>query len=210
MLAENMFKENSFKDKVVLITGGGTGLGKPLKLILHPIRDHIPLYLGAEGPKNVALGAELCDGWIPMFISPYRMMDVYKDAMAIRGPDFEIAASIPVVVDDNLDRALAQVKQSVGFYVGGMGAKSFNVHKDHISRQGFADEAEKIQELFLSGQRDQAIAAVPDQLVDEISLCGSKDRIRDRLAAWKESPVTMLNVGSADVDTLRFLAEELA
>ena len=189
---------------------GGTGLGKPLKLILHPIRDHIPLYLGAEGPKNVALGAELCDGWIPMFISPYRMMDVYKDAMAIRGPDFEIAASIPVVVDDNLDRALAQVKQSVGLYVGGMGAKSFNVHKDHISRQGFADEAEKIQELFLSGQRDQAIAAVPDQLVDEISLCGSKDRIRDRLAAWKESPVTMLNVGSADVDTLRFLAEELA
>jgi F420-dependent oxidoreductase-like protein len=189
---------------------GGTGLGKPLKLILHPIRDHIPLYLGAEGPKNVALGAELCDGWIPMFISPYRMMDVYKDAMAIRAPDFEIAASIPVVVDDNLDRALAQVKQSVGFYVGGMGAKSFNVHKDHISRQGFADEAEKIQELFLSGQRDQAIAAVPDQLVDEISLCGSKDRIRDRLAAWKESPVTMLNVGSADVDTLRFLAEELA
>jgi alkanesulfonate monooxygenase SsuD/methylene tetrahydromethanopterin reductase-like flavin-dependent oxidoreductase (luciferase family) len=158
----------------------------------------------------VALGAELCDGWIPMFISPYRMMDVYKDAMAIRAPDFEIAASIPVVVDDNLDRALAQVKQSVGFYVGGMGAKSFNVHKDHISRQGFADEAEKIQELFLSGQRDQAIAAVPDQLVDEISLCGSKDRIRDRLAAWKESPVTMLNVGSADVDTLRFLAEELA
>ncbi len=188
---------------------GGTGLGKPLKLILHPLRDHIPVYLGAEGPKNVALSAELFDGWIPMFLSPYRMMDVYQDAMRIKTADFEIAATVPVIIDDDLDRALAQIKQSVGFYVGGMGAKSFNVHKDHISRQGFAEAADKIQELFLSGHRDEAIAAVPDQLVDEISLCGSKERIRDRLAVWKESPVTMLNVGTADIDTLRFLAEEL-
>ncbi len=188
---------------------GGTGLGKPLKLSQRPFRDHIPLYLGAEGPKNVAMSAELCDGWIPMFLSPYRMMDVYKDAMAIRNKDFEITPLVPVVIDDNLDRALTQVKQTVGFYVGGMGARSFNVHKDHISRQGFAVEAEKIQELFLSGKREEAIAAVPDQLVDEISLCGSKQRIRDRLAAWKESPVTMLNVGSDEDDTLRFMAEEL-
>ena len=136
-------------------------------------------------------------------------MGVYEHAMQIRSPDFEIAATVPVIIDDDLDRARGQIKQQVGVYVGGMGAKSFNVHKDHISRQGFAAEAEKIQELFLSGQRDQAIAAVPDQLVDEISLCGSKDRIRDRLAVWKESPVTMLNVGTADIDTLRFLAEEL-
>ncbi|HIG44003.1 MAG: LLM class F420-dependent oxidoreductase [bacterium] len=187
----------------------GTGLGKPLKLILHPIRDHIPLYLGAEGPKNVALSAELCDGWIPMFISPYRMMEQYKDAMQIKPPQFEIAATVPVIIDDDVDRALAQIKQNVGFYVGGMGAKSFNVHKDHISRMGFAEEANRIQELFLSGQRDQAIAAVPDELADEISLCGPKERIRERLEAWKESPVTMLNVGSADAGTLRFLAEEL-
>lgn len=188
---------------------GGTGLGKPLKLILHPVRQHIPLYLGAEGPKNVALAAELCDGWIPMFLSPYRMMDVYRDAMARRAPNFEIAASVPVVIDDDLDRALMQIKQTVGFYVGGMGAKSFNVHKDHISRMGFADAANEIQELFLAGKRDQAIAAVPDELADEISLCGSKERIRDRLAAWHESPVTMLNIGTADADTLRFFAEEL-
>lgn len=188
---------------------GGTGLGKPLKLILHPAREHIPLYLGAEGPKNVALGVEVCDGWIPMFLSPYRMMDVYKDAMQRLTPDFEIAATVPVIIDDDLDRALAQIKQSVGFYVGGMGAKTFNVHKDHVSRMGFAAEADKIQELFLSGHRDEAIAAVPDQLVDEISLCGPKERIRERLEVWKESPVTMLNVGSADTDTLRFLAEEL-
>ncbi len=188
---------------------GGTGLGKPLKLILHPAREHIPVYLGAEGPKNVALGVELCDGWIPMFLSPYRMMDQYKDAMGRRRPDFEIAATVPVIIDDDLDGALAKIKQNVGFYVGGRGAKSFNVHKDHVSRMGFEAEANKIQELFMSGHRDEAIAAVPDALADEISLCGSKDRIRDRLGAWKESPVTMLNVGSADADTLRFLAEEL-
>jgi len=188
---------------------GGTGLGKPLKLIQHPLRDHIPVYLGAEGPKNVALGAELCDGWIPMFISPYRMMDVYKDAMRIKSPHFEIAATVPVVIDDDLDKALAVVKQTVGFYVGGMGAKSFNVHKDHVGRMGFAEEAERVQELFMSGKRDQAIAAVPDQLVDEIALCGPRERVRERLAAWKESPVTMLNVGAADAGTLQFLAEEL-
>ncbi|MBT4492380.1 MAG: LLM class F420-dependent oxidoreductase [Gammaproteobacteria bacterium] len=188
---------------------GGTGLGKPLKLILHPVRDHIPLYLGAEGPKNVALGAELCDGWIPMILSPYRMMDQYKDAMRIKAPQFEIAATVPVFIDDDVDRALAAVKQQVGFYIGGMGARTYNVHKDHVSRMGFEAEADKIQELFLAGKRDQAIAAVPDQLVDEISLCGPRERIRDRLTAWKESPVTMLNVDSSNPDTLRFLAEEL-
>ena len=188
---------------------GGTGLGKPLKLILHPAREHIPVYLGAEGPKNVALSTELFDGWIPMFLSPYRMMDQYKVAMQQRASDFQIAATVPVIIDDDLDRALGQIKQNIGFYVGGMGAKSFNVHKDHVSRMGFEAEANKIQDLFMSGHRDEAIAAVPDTLADEISLCGSKDRIRDRLTAWKESPVTMLNAGSANADTLRFLAEEL-
>jgi len=188
---------------------GGTGLGKALKLIQHPVREHIPVYLGAEGPKNVAMSAEICDGWIPMFISPYRMMGVYEDAMAIKSPLFEIAAGVPVIIDDDIDRALGQIKQTVGFYVGGMGAKSFNVHKDHISRFGFADAAEKIQDLFLSGQRDQAIAAVPDELADEISLVGPKERIRERLQAWKDSPVTQINVGSGDPETLRFMAEEL-
>lgn len=188
---------------------GGTGLGKPLKSILHPVRERIPVYLGAEGPKNVAMGVEICDGWIPMFISPYRMMDVYREAMERRSPDFEIAATLPVIINDDVDAALMQVKQQVGFYVGGMGAKSFNVHKDHISRFGFEKEAQEIQDLFMSGKRDQAIAAVPDQLADEISLVGPKARIRDRLAAWKESPVTQLSVGTADADTMRFLAEEL-
>lgn len=188
---------------------GGTGLGKPLKLILHPIREEIPLYLGAEGPKNVALGAELCDGWIPMFLSPYRMESMYGESLKRRKPDFDIAAGVPVIITDDVDSALMQVKQNVGFYVGGMGAKSFNVHKDHISRMGFGEEAQKIQELFMAGRRDQAMATVPDQLADEISLVGPKERIRDRLAAWKESPVTGINVGSNDPATLQFMAEEL-
>ncbi len=188
---------------------GGTGLGKPLKLIQHPVRPDIPLYLGAEGPKNVALGAELCDGWIPMFLSPYRMMDVYEASLAHRPPHFDISATVPVIIDENIDRGLAQIKQNVGFYVGGMGAKSFNVHKDHIGRLGFGEAADRIQELFMSGHRDEAMAAVPDQLADEIALVGPKDRIRERLDAWKDSPVTQLNVGTRDMDTLRFLAEEL-
>lgn len=186
---------------------GGTGLGKPLKLIQHPVRDHLPVYLGAEGPKNVALSAELFDGWIPMFLSPYRMNEVYKDAMAIKGPEFEIAAAVPVVVDDDLDRALMHVKQQVGFYVGGMGAKSFNVHKDHITRFGFGEAAQEIQDLFMAGKRDHAIAAVPDQLADEIALCGPRERIVERLQAWKDSPVTQLTVGTADPATLEFMAE---
>ena len=188
---------------------GGTGLGKPLKLILHPVRERIPVYLGAEGPKNVAMSAEICDGWIPMFLSPYRMMDMYKDAMRIRNQDFEIAAAVPVIVDDDVQRALDQIKQNVGFYVGGMGAKNFNVHKDHVVRMGFGDAAERIQELFFAGRRDEAMAAVPNELCDEIALVGPKERIRERLAAWKESPVTMINVGSGSPDTLRFMAEEL-
>ena len=124
---------------------GGTGLGKPLKLILHPVREHIPVYLGAEGPKNAALGAEICDGWIPMLLSPYRMMDMYKDAMRIRNQNFEIAATVTVIMDDDVDRALSQIKQNVGFYVGGMGAKSFNVHKDHVTRMGFGAQADRVQ-----------------------------------------------------------------
>ncbi len=186
---------------------GGMGLGKPLKLILHPLREEIPLYLGAEGPKNVALGAELCDGWIPMFLSPFKMDQLYGDSLKRRPPHFDIAASVPVIVDDDLDRALLQIKQNIGFYVGGMGAKNFNVHKDHVCRMGYETEADRVQELFMSKRREEAFAAIPDELADEVSLVGSKDRIKDRLQAWEESPVTSINVGSRNPDTLRFMAE---
>jgi len=157
----------------------------------------------------VAMSAEICDGWIPMFLSPYRMHEQYADAMKIKSPDFEIAASVSVVIDDDVDKARAQIKNNVGFYVGGMGAKTFNVHKDHVGRMGYGDAADEIQNLFMAGKRDAAFAAVPDELVDEIALCGPKERIRERLQGWKDSPVTQLNVGTADLDTLRFFAEEL-
>jgi len=188
---------------------GGTGLGKPLKLMQHPLRKHIPVYLGAEGPKNVAMSAELFDGWIPMFLAPQKMSTQYADMMKIRQPDFEIAAAIPVVIDDDIDKARMQIKQNVGFYVGGMGAKTFNVHKDHVGRMGYADAAQEIQDLFMAGKRDAAFAAVPDELIDEISFCGPKERIRELLPTWKDSPVTQLNIGTADREVLRFFAEEV-
>ena len=184
-------------DHYQLPLDGGTGLGKPLKLMQHPLRDHIPTYLGAEGPKNVALAAEICDGWIPMFLSPYRMAD------------FEIAAAVPVVINDDVDKARSAIKQNVGFYVGGMGARNFNLHKDHVTRMGYGDAAQEIQDLFMSGRRDEAFAAVPDALKDEIALCGPKARIRERLADWKNSPITQMNVGSGNRETMQFFAEEL-
>jgi len=187
---------------------GGTGLGKPLKLMLKPHRPRIPLYLGAEGPKNVALAAELCEGWLPMFISPYRM-HVYDEALAKASPDFDIAAVVPVNIGDDLEACLAPVRQNVGFYVGGMGAKSVNLHKNHITRLGFGEAAERIQDLFLAGRRDEAYAAVPVELADEISLCGPWGRIRERLQDWKKSRISSLLVQVRDTATLRLFAEAL-
>ena len=187
---------------------GGAGLGKPLHLMLPPYRDPIPVYLGAEGPKNVALSAELCEGWIPMFISPFRM-GLYEEPLAGRSADFDIAATVPVSVHDDLDRALAPIKQLVGFYVGGMGAADMNFHKNHVARLGFEEAAVRIQELFMAGKREEAYAAVPDELADEIALCGSRDRIRERIQAWKDSPVTTMIATASDPPTMRFLAEAI-
>lgn len=189
-------------------SAGGSGLGKPLKLILHPLRAHVPIYLGAEGPKNVALATEIADGWLPIFFSPHRA-GVYDASLRNRKPDFEIACPLTVILTDDVQRGLAMVKLSLGFYIGGMGARSQNFHLNLIRRMGFGDEAQRVQDLFLDGRREQAFAAVPDELADEISLVGPRDRIRDRLAAWKESPVTTLLVGSQDRQVHRLLAEEL-
>ncbi len=187
---------------------GGDGLGKPLKLIVHPLRAHIPIYMGAEGPKNVKLATEIADGWLPIFYSPYRNY-VYEDSLRGVKPGFEIACTVTVMVNDDVQAALDMAKPYIAFYIGGMGAKEKNFHLDLIGRFGFAEEAKRVQDLFLAGKRAEAIAAVPQQLVDEITLVGPKARIRDRLAAWKESPVTTLLCGSSDPATVRFLAEEL-
>jgi F420-dependent oxidoreductase-like protein len=188
---------------------GGARLGKPLKLIQKPLRREIPVYLGAEGPKNVALAAELCDGWLPLFFSPYRSPALYTESLRGAKPGFEIACTVQVVINDDVAAALVPIKWALAFYIGGMGAKEHNFHLNLISRMGFEGEAKRVQELFFAGKREEAVAAVPDELADEISLVGSKERIRDRLAAWKASPVTTILTGARDVETARTLAELL-
>lgn len=185
---------------------GAWGLGKPLKSITHPLRPDLPIWLGAEGPKNVSLAAEICDGWFPLYYSPYRP-EVYEEQIRQAPEHFEIAPLVLVNVGTDAETALLPVKAMLGFYIGGMGARRRNFHKELMARMGFAAEAERVQDLFFAGRRDEAIAAVPDAFADEISLVGPKERIRDRLAAWRESPVTMLVVMSTDVSIVRTMAE---
>jgi F420-dependent oxidoreductase-like protein len=185
---------------------GGAQPGKALKLIVRPLRADVPIYLGAEGPKNVAMATEIADGWLPLFYSPFRP-EVYRESLRNARPGFEIACTVTVNVSDDLEQALLPVKWMLAFYIGGMGAASKNFHLNLIARLGFEAEARRVQELFLAGQRAEAAAAVPDALADEISLAGSPARIRDRLQAWKASPVTTLLVGSREPGVLRLMAE---
>ena len=175
-------------------------------MITHPRRAEIPIFLGAEGPKNVALAAEIADGWVPLYYSPYRP-EVYEDQLAGARAGFEIAVNVSVSVADDVAAALWPVKAALGFYIGGMGAKSKNFHTELMARMGYEAEAFHIQDLFFEGKRDEAIAAVPDAFADEISLVGPKERIAERLDAWRETPVTTILLGSQDDTTLRVLAE---
>ena len=187
---------------------GGTGLGKPLKANVHPLRPDIPVYLGAEGPKNVALAAEIADGWLPIFFHVERAPAVYAEPLAGAKEGFEIACPVTVVVDDDVQKALDWVKLTMSFYIGGMGAKDQNFHLDVVSRFGFEEEARRVQELFLSGDRDAAVRAVPDDLADGIALCGPLPRIRERLELWRASPVTTLLLGGVeDPAVMRALAD---
>ena len=185
---------------------GSIGLGKPLKSITHPLRADVPIYLGAEGPKNVAMTAEIADGWLPLYYSPFRP-EVYADSLQGAKPDFEIAALCNFIVTDDIEAALMPSKASLGFYIGGMGAEGANFHTNLMARMGYEQEAHEIQRLFLEGKRDEAIATVPSSFADEISLVGPPERIRDRLQMWEESAVTTLNVAVQDVDTMRQIAE---
>ena len=183
---------------------GSLGFGKPLKMITHPLRTEIPIYLGAEGPKNVALALEVADGWVPLYYSPYRT-DAY-DVGALK-PGFEIAVNVSVIVNDDVAEALWPVKATLGFYIGGMGAKTKNFHTELMARMGFEEEAHRIQDLFFEGKRDEAILAVPDAFADEISLVGPKERIAERLEAWRATPVTTMLLGGTDPETMRFMAD---
>lgn len=186
---------------------GATGLGKPLKTITHPLRRDLPIYLGAEGPKNVAQTAEIADGWLPLYYSPWHQ-DVYAESLAGAKEGFDIVVGAQVNICDSVEEGLAPVKMMLGFYIGGMGAKGQNYHTKLMQRFGYEEEALKIQEAFFEGRRDEAIALVPDDFADAISLVGPKERIRDRLAAWDASPVSTLLVYSpGGPEALRELAE---
>ena len=185
---------------------GSSGLGKPLKSITHPLRRQIPIYIGAEGPKNVAQTAEIADGWFPLYYSPYRQ-EVYAGQLEGAKEGFDVACIPNVTVTDDIEAGLAPVKAMLAFYVGGMGAKGQNYHTKLMSRFGYEAEALQIQDLFLEGKQDEAVAVVPDEFADEISLVGPPDRIRDRLAAWEDSPVTSLLMHGGNVDNLRQVAE---
>lgn len=187
---------------------GGTGLGKPLKSIVHPLRADMPIYLAAEGTKNVALATEIADGWLPMFYSPYQT-DVFEDSLRGAPEGFEIPCVATVALTDDVSAGLAMVKFFLAFYIGGMGAREMNFHYDIVGRFGYANEAEKVQALFLDGKRAEAVAAVPDDLADQISLVGPASRITERLEAWVKSPVTQLIAGTRDPAVLTVLADAM-
>jgi len=190
---------------------GSVGLGKSLKSIVHPLRRRIPIYLGAEGPKNVAQTAEIADGWLPLYYSPFRQ-DVYADQLAGAPDGFQVAALavFNVTADDEpqtIEDALSMTRAMLAFYIGGMGAKGQNYHTKLAARMGLGEQAEKIQDLFLSGKGDEAVWEVPVEFADEISLVGTPARIADRVAAWKESAVTEILVAAGSVDQVRQAAE---
>jgi F420-dependent oxidoreductase-like protein len=193
---------------------GATGLGKPLKSILHGRKD-LPIYTASIGPAGVACSAEVADGLIPVWMNPERF-DLFEDALekgfAKAGggkslADFAIAPFVTVVMGDDLARCRMPVKGMLALYIGGMGARGKNFYNDYAKRLGYEEAAVKIQDLYLAGKKAEAMAAVPNELVDSIALLGTKERIRDRLEAWKASPVRTLLVGAGQPEALRTLAE---
>jgi len=198
----------------------GTGLGKPLKASIHPLREDIPIYLGAEGPKNIALCAELCDGWLAMLFSPAVYDELYRPSLeegwARRGEaggsrftgaaDFEVCATVPLIVTDDVEAAADALRPFYALYFGGMGAKGANFHANVPIRMGYEKEVAEIQDLYLEGRKDEAGARIPTALIEELSLIGTREKIRDDLARWRESVVTTLLV-SGDAATLRAAAE---
>lgn len=196
---------------------GGTGLGKALKSTIHPLRTEIPILLAAEGPKNVALAAEIADGWLPFLFTP-TADDYYRknlaEGFARRAPerspeaDFEIAAAVPVVIEDDVERAADQVRPFLALYIGGMGAKEVNFHAAVVARAGWEKECAEIQDLFLAGKKVEAVAAVSTRMVEDFALVGPKEKVRDELARWQETVIgTMLVRDEGDLSTLRTVLE---
>jgi F420-dependent oxidoreductase-like protein len=185
----------------------GTGLGKPLKLMARPLRAEIPIYLAAMSPKAVRQAFEIADGWLPIFWSPEQAKQVYADAFALARSGFDVAASVPVLVSDDVDAARDALKPYYALYVGGMGARGKNFYNELCRRYGYEAAAQEIQDLYLEGRKRDAAAAVPDAFVDEVALVGPKERIADRLAAWRQSGATTLLVSTPQPEAVQVLAE---
>jgi F420-dependent oxidoreductase-like protein len=192
---------------------GVTGLGKPLKSTLHPLREGLPIYLAAEGPKNIALTAEIADGWLALFYSPHHHAHLYRPCLEegfarrqLPHDDFGIHASIPFIVHDDVEQAADMVRPNFALYFGGMGARSKNFHHEVAVRMGYEAEARKIQELYLEGRKDEAAAAVPTKLIEQLGLIGPADKIRDELGAWREAGVASLLIAGTP-EMLRQAAE---
>ena len=182
---------------------GGSGLGKPLKIINHPVRDRIPIVLAALGPKNVEQAAEFCDGWEPIFYLPERAHEAFGEALAAgrakRAADLApltISADTQVLItedQDELAAGLAVVRNHLALYIGGMGARGKNFYNELAGRYGFAEAASEIQDLYLSGKKAEAAAAIPEALLHGVALIGSAGHVAERVAAFAESGVTTLN-----------------
>ena len=179
----------------------GTGLGKPLKLINKPVRERIPILVAALGPKNVELAAEIAEGWQPIFYLPEKAQDVWGKALASgqakRDPalgDLDVYAGPALAIGENVEPMREFVKPHLALYIGGMGAKGKNFYHTLATRYGYGAAADRIQELYLSGDKDSAVKAVPNELVRDISLIGTRGFVKERLAAFREAGVTALNV----------------
>jgi F420-dependent oxidoreductase-like protein len=195
---------------------GGTGLGKPLRSTVHPLRRDLPIYLGAEGPKNVALAAEICDGWLPLFFSPKDEVNRYYEACLDEGfgrpgawgkrQDFEVVCPVSVVPIDDIGRAADVMRPHLALYVGGMGARGANFHFEVFARMGYEEQCIKIQQLYLEGRKREAEAVVTLEMVEDVALVGPREKIRDDLQRWEASCVTTLLV-SGPPNVLRLMAE---
>jgi F420-dependent oxidoreductase-like protein len=187
--------------KIPLPEGQGTGLGKPLKLINHPLRADIPIYVASLGPKNVEMTAEVANGWMPLFYLPEKAKDVWGADLAAGeakrdaelGP-LEVVAGSLLAIGDGAEKMRDFARPMLALYVGGMGAKGRNFYNDLICRYGYEKEAEQIQDLYLDGKKDEAAALIPDELLEKTTLCGPEGYVKERIAAFKESGVTVLNV----------------
>jgi F420-dependent oxidoreductase-like protein len=194
---------------------GTTGLGKPLKPITHPLRADIPVMLGAEGPKNVALAAEIADGWLPIFYSP-RISGMYNEwldegfarAGARRTREtFEICATAQIIVTDDRAMVMEMMKPHLALYVGGMGSEDTNFHAEVYRRMGYSEVVDDVTKLFRSDRKDEAAKAIPDELVDDSAIVGNLDYVKEQIKAWEASGVTMMVVGAKSVEQIKQLAE---